>query len=118
VYRSSFLRLEGVHAISGYIGVKQLILPIRKYVMEIGHAEAIEITFDPAKIGSEIFWRSFATHDPTTINRQGMMWERTAVRYFITTRSRKKTAEDYIGLMTAEDTFGKRIEDFAGIKIL
>jgi hypothetical protein len=36
-------------------------------------------------------------------------------RYFITTR---KTAEDYIGLMTAEDTFGKRIEDFAGIKIL
>jgi peptide-methionine (S)-S-oxide reductase len=37
------------------------------------------------------------------------MWERnTAVRYFITTRSRK-TAEDYIGLMTAEDTFGKRI---------
>jgi peptide-methionine (S)-S-oxide reductase len=38
------------------------------------------------------------------------MWERnTAVRYFITTRSRKETAEDYIGLMTAEDTFGKRI---------
>jgi hypothetical protein len=31
-----FLELEGVHAvISGYIGVKQLILPIRKYVMEI-----------------------------------------------------------------------------------
>jgi hypothetical protein len=30
-----FLQLE-VHAvISGYIGVKQLILPIRKYVMEI-----------------------------------------------------------------------------------
>jgi peptide-methionine (S)-S-oxide reductase len=37
------------------------------------------------------------------------MWERnTAERYFITT-NRKKTAEDYIGLMTAEDTFGKRI---------
>jgi peptide-methionine (S)-S-oxide reductase len=51
-----FLELEGVHAvISGYIGVKQLILPIRKYVMEIRDAEAIEITFDPAKIGSEIF---------------------------------------------------------------
>jgi hypothetical protein len=40
---------------------------------------------------------------------KGMMWERnTAVRYFITTRSRKDS-EDYIGLMTAEDTFGKRI---------
>jgi peptide-methionine (S)-S-oxide reductase len=31
----------------------------------------------------------------------------------------KKTAEDYIGLMTAEDTFGANCyEDFAGIKIL
>jgi peptide-methionine (S)-S-oxide reductase len=38
-----------------------------------------------------------------------MMWERnTAVRYFITTRSRKDS-RGYIGLMTAEDTFGKRI---------
>jgi peptide-methionine (S)-S-oxide reductase len=37
------------------------------------------------------------------------MWERnTAVRYFITT-SEKKTTEDYIGLMTAEDTFGKQL---------
>jgi len=37
-----------------------------------GHAEAIEITFDPAKVSYqdllEIF---FATHDPTTLNRQG-----------------------------------------------
>ncbi len=39
---------------------------------ETGHAEVIEITFDPAKIGYEqlleAFWK---VHDPTTLNRQG-----------------------------------------------
>ena len=37
-----------------------------------GHAEVIQITFDPALISYqrllEVFWR---THDPTTLNRQG-----------------------------------------------
>ncbi len=37
-----------------------------------GHAEVVEITFDPAKISYakllEIFWKA---HDPTTLNRQG-----------------------------------------------
>jgi peptide-methionine (S)-S-oxide reductase len=37
-----------------------------------GHAEAIEVTYDPAKIDTdsllEVFWRN---HDSTTLNRQG-----------------------------------------------
>jgi peptide methionine sulfoxide reductase MsrA len=33
----------------------------------------IEITFDPEKFHLENFWIFFATHDPTTINRQEMM---------------------------------------------
>jgi peptide-methionine (S)-S-oxide reductase len=37
-----------------------------------GHAEAVELTYDPQKITYEqllnVFWE---THDPTTINRQG-----------------------------------------------
>ena len=39
---------------------------------DTGHAEAIEIVYDPAKVSYEklldIFWRA---HDPTTLNRQG-----------------------------------------------
>jgi peptide-methionine (S)-S-oxide reductase len=37
-----------------------------------GHAEVVQVTFDPAQISYEeilsIFWR---VHDPTTLNRQG-----------------------------------------------
>ena len=37
-----------------------------------GHAEAVQITYDPAEISFEdllrVFWQ---THDPTTLNRQG-----------------------------------------------
>jgi peptide-methionine (S)-S-oxide reductase len=108
-----FLQLEGVHAvISGYIGGKT-IDPTYKEICngDTGHAEAIEITFDPAKIGFgdllEIF---FATHDPTTINRQGNdVGTQYRSEIFYHNEEQKKTAEDYIGLMTAEDTFGKRI---------
>jgi peptide-methionine (S)-S-oxide reductase len=37
-----------------------------------GHAEVVQITFDPAVISfQEILEVFFATHDPTTLNRQG-----------------------------------------------
>ena len=37
-----------------------------------GHAEAVQLTFDPSVISfEEILEIFFATHDPTTLNRQG-----------------------------------------------
>jgi peptide-methionine (S)-S-oxide reductase len=37
-----------------------------------GHAEAVEVTFDPDRVGyEELLERFWAAHDPTTRNRQG-----------------------------------------------
>lgn len=69
-----FEELEGVSsAVSGYIG-GQTENPDYKSVCSgtTGHAEALEITYDPKKISFDellaVFWE---THDPTTLNRQG-----------------------------------------------
>ena len=69
-----FQQLDGVLKVtSGYTGgnVKN---PTYKEVCEgtTGHAEAVEIVYDPEKITFdellEAFWQA---HDPTTLNRQG-----------------------------------------------
>lgn len=69
-----FQRLNGVTAVrSGYEG-GTTINPTYDDVCTgtTGHAEVIEVTYDPAKIKYEelleVFWK---THDPTTLNRQG-----------------------------------------------
>jgi peptide-methionine (S)-S-oxide reductase len=69
-----FERVEGVKSVtSGYAG-GAMPDPNYKEVCEgdTGHAEAIQIEFDPKKVSYEqllkVFW---AAHDPTTLNRQG-----------------------------------------------
>jgi peptide-methionine (S)-S-oxide reductase len=69
-----FQELRGVHHVeSGYAG-GTVEHPTYEQVCRgvTGHAEAIQITFDPQVITFEelldVFWR---THDPTTLNRQG-----------------------------------------------
>lgn len=69
-----FQELEGVQkVISGYEG-GQVANPTYKQVCTgaTGHAEVIQVKYDPTKISYEellaAFWQS---HDPTTLNRQG-----------------------------------------------
>ena len=69
-----FQRLNGVEEVaSGYTGgdIKN---PAYREICtgRTGHAEGIRITFDPTKIAyEELLEVFFATHDPTTLNRQG-----------------------------------------------
>ena len=67
-------RLEGVtDVVSGYMG-GHVENPTYEQIgtKTTGHAEVIQVTFDPAKIKLaeilDVFWQA---HDPTTLNRQG-----------------------------------------------
>jgi peptide-methionine (S)-S-oxide reductase len=69
-----FAGLRGVQSVeSGYIG-GSVPNPTYKAVCSgtTGHAEAIRIVFDPSEISlADLLDVHFATHDPTTLNRQG-----------------------------------------------
>lgn len=69
-----FQQVVGVEkVVSGYIGGSVKNPTYREVCTGLtGHAEAIQISYDPKKVSFtellEIFWK---THDPTTLNRQG-----------------------------------------------
>lgn len=71
---AAFEQLRGVEKVeSGYSGGRVVNPTYRQvYSEETGHAEVVQITFDPKVISFrdllEVF---FAIHDPTTRNRQG-----------------------------------------------
>ncbi|HRG78958.1 MAG TPA: peptide-methionine (S)-S-oxide reductase MsrA [Cyclobacteriaceae bacterium] len=94
-----FLRVKGIESVvSGYSGGKVKNPTYREVCSGLtGHAEVIQVKFDPALISYsevlEIFWN---THDPTTLNKQGAD-EGTQYRsvVFYHSDSQKQTAEDY-----------------------
>jgi len=95
-----FSRMSGVHsAVSGYINGKSE-HPTYEEVCEgdSGHAEAVEVTFDPSTLDyKKILEIFFTVHDPTTLNRQGNdagTQYRSGVYY--TTPEQKAVAEAYI----------------------
>ncbi len=69
-----FERVSGVHSVeSGYSG-GHVIKPDNKQVTSgrSGHAEVVQISYDPALVSyAELLEIFFETHDPTTLNRQG-----------------------------------------------
>ena len=69
-----FEQLKGVHSVvSGYSGGTTANPTYRDICNgNTGHAEAVQIEFDPSLVSyRDILEIFFATHDPTTLNRQG-----------------------------------------------
>ena len=76
-----------------------------------GHAEAIRIEFDPSAISyRDLLTVFFATHDPTTLNRQGNdmgTQYRSIVLY--ASEEQKKHAEGLIQELNDSSVFGKPV---------
>jgi len=104
-----FERVVGVRdVVSGYTGGTQK-NPTYKDVSygRTDHAEAVQMYFDPKEISyQELVEIFFATHDPTTLNRQGPdrgKQYRSAVYYH--DESQRKVVQSYIQLLTNRGTF-------------
>ncbi len=98
--------------ISGYMGGRKA-NPTYQEVCSgtSGHVEVAEITYDPEQISfREILEVFFATHDPTTLNRQG---NDVGTQYrsviFYHSPEQKATAEEVIRELTAEKAFADPI---------
>ncbi len=108
-----FREVKGVDsAVSGYSGgtVRN---PTYREVCggDTGHAEVVQVTYDPNVISFkdllEIFWK---THDPTTKNRQGADFGpqyRSAIFYH--TQQQRQLAEEYKNKLNAAGAFAAPI---------
>lgn len=108
-----FKSLKGViEALPGYIGGKNE-NPTYEEVCtgETGHAEAVEIEYNEHEVSyTELLEIFFATHNPTTLNRQG---EDIGTQYrseiFYCDETQKQAAEEYIGILRDEKVFDQPI---------
>lgn len=108
-----FLKLKGVSKVqSGYTGGR-VPNPTYKQVCTgaTGHAEGIQITFDPTVITyDQLLDVFFHTHDPTTLNRQGADFGtqyRSAV--FFRSEEQKRAAKAMISKIDAEGAYNDPI---------
>ena len=104
-----FQRLRGVKSVMpGYTGGH---VPNPSYEAvctgSTGHAEAIQVTFDPDEISFEqLLDVHFATHDPTTPNRQGHdvgTQDRSGIYYH--DEDQKETAQKVIDRVNQSDAY-------------
>ncbi len=89
-------------------------VPNATYRNHRGHAEAIEIVFDPARISyRKLLEFFFQIHDPTTLNRQGNDLGRSyRSAIFYTSEEQKKVALDTIADVDASGLWpGKAVTE-------
>jgi len=109
-----FERLNGVtHVVSGFAGGSKATAHYEIVSTgTTGHAESVQITYDPAQISYGTLLKVFfaVAHDPTELNRQGPD-EGTQYRssIFYATPEQKTVAEDYIAQLDAARIFRHRI---------
>jgi peptide-methionine (S)-S-oxide reductase len=117
-----FEHIKGVvRATSGYAG-GQKSRPSYEEVSSgaTGHAESVEVVFDPSQISYEKLLEVFfsVAHDPTELNRQGPD-EGTQYRsaIFYKNEEQKKAAEAYIAKLTKDKVFsGPIVTEVAPLK--
>ena len=76
-----------------------------------GHAEAVEVDFDPAEVSYEALLKVFfENHDPTTLNRQGPdVGDQYRSAIFFHTPEQKAAAEAYVKKLTEAKAFRRPI---------
>lgn len=108
-----FSRLRGVRSVqSGYCGGTTSDPDYRKVCSGLtGHAETVEIEFDPAVISYNVLLEVFfASHDPTTLNRQGHdvgSQYRSAI--FCLSDAQRRAAQHCIAQLEAQQRFAAPI---------
>ncbi|MEF3366316.1 peptide-methionine (S)-S-oxide reductase MsrA [Methylocystis sp. 9N] len=109
-----FQRVRGVtRAVSGYAGGETETARYDKVSRgDSGHAESVEITYDPKEVTLGELLRVYfsVAHDPTQLNRQG---PDTGTQYrsaiFVTSPEEEKIARDYIAQLSGAKAFAAPI---------
>ena len=120
--QSVFQRVKGVIATTaGYSGGSATTATYKQVVTETtGHAESVEVTYDPSRITYGQLLRIFfsVAHDPTQLNRQGPdvgTSYRSAI--FYTNEEQKRLANAYIAQLDGQKIFpGKIVTEVTPLK--
>lgn len=108
-----FLGLKGVLAVESAYAGGQVSNPSYEQICDgdTGHAEIVKVDFDSAQISfRQVLAVFFATHDPTTLNRQG---NDVGTQYrsvvFYTSEAQRDDAKSVIAELTRDKVFGRPI---------